>query len=79
MKKILFIILTALMMTGCFKHNVPETANRYEVLLQSGDTIYVESYEYIVHSNKFYRFIGRDFSIVADINNPVYVKQLKEK
>ena len=63
---------------GCFRSNVPETVNRYEVLLRFGDTIYVESYEYIVHSNKIYRFIGRDYSVVADINDPVYVKQLKD-
>ncbi len=78
MKKLLLLILTAMMM-GCFKNNVPETINRYEVLLQSGDTIYVESYEYIVKSNKIYRFRGRDFSVIADINDPVYVKRLKDK
>jgi len=78
MKKLLLLSLTAMMM-GCFKNNVPETINRYEVLLQSGDTIYVESYEYIVKSNKIYRFRGRDFSVIADINDPVYVKRLKDK
>ena len=45
MKKLLLLALTAMMMVGCFRNNVPETVNRYEVLLQSGDTIYVESYE----------------------------------
>jgi hypothetical protein len=68
-----------MMMVGCFRSNVPETINRYEVLLQSGDTIYVESYEYIVKSNKIYRFIRQNYSVVADINDPVYVKQLKDK
>lgn len=79
MKKLLLLALTAMMMVGCFRRNVPETVNRYEVLLQSGDTIYVESYEYIVKSNKIYRFIGRNYSVVADIIDPVYVKQLKDK
>ena len=79
MKKLLLLILTTMMMTGCFKSNVHETVNRYEVLLRSGDTIYVESYEYIAKPNKTYRFIGRDYSVVADINDPVYVKQLKDK
>ena len=79
MKKLLLLILTTMMMVGCFKHNVPETVNRYEVMLRSGDVIYVESYEYIVKSNKIYRFIGRNYSIVADIIDPVYVKQLKDK
>ncbi len=79
MKKLLLLALTAIMMVGCFRSNVPETINRYEVLLRSGDTIYVESYEYIVKSNKIYRFIRRDYSVVADINDPVYVKQLKDK
>lgn len=67
------------MMVGCFRSNVPERVNRYEVLLRSGDTIYVESYEYIVKLNKIYRFIKQDYSVVADINDPVYVKQLKDK
>ena len=79
MKKLLLLILTAMMMVGCFRSNVPERVNRYEVLLRSGDTIYVESYEYIVKSNKIYRFIRRDYSVVADINDPVYVKQLENK
>ena len=79
MKKLLLLALTAIMMVGCFRSNVPETVNRYEVLLRSGDTIYVESYEYIVKSNKIYRFIGRDYSVIADINDPVYVKRLKDK
>ena len=78
MKKIL-LLLIAMMMVGCFKRNVPETVNRYEVLLQTGDTIYVESYEYIVKSNKIYRFIRQNYSVVADINDPIYVKQLKDK
>lgn len=79
MKKLLLLALTAMMMVGCFRSNVPERVNRYEVLLRTGDTIYVESYEYIVKSNKIYRFRGRDYSVVADINDPVYVKQLKDK
>ncbi len=79
MKKLLLLLLTAMMMTGCFKRNVPETVNRYEVLLRTGDTIYVESYEYIVKSNKIYRFIRRNYSVIADINDPVYVKRLKNK
>lgn len=79
MKKLLLLALTTMMMVGCFRSNVPETVNRYEVLLRSGDTIYVESYEYIVKSNKVYRFIGQNYSVVADINDPVYVKQLKDK
>jgi hypothetical protein len=66
------------MMVGCFKSNVPETNNKYEVLLRSGDTIYIEAYEYIVHySNKVYSFRGQDYSVVADVNDPVYVKQIK--
>ena len=79
MKKILLLLLIAMMMVGCFKRNVPETVNRYEVLLRTGDTIYVESYEYIIKSNKIYRFISRNYSVIADINDPVYVKQLKNK
>lgn len=79
MKKLLLLALTIMMMVGCFRSNVPETVNKYEVLLQSGDTIYVESYEYIVKSNKIYRFIRQNYSVVADINDPVYVKQLKDK
>lgn len=79
MKKLLLLALTTMMMVGCFRSNVPERVNRYEVLLRSGDTIYVESYEYIVKSNKIYRFIRRNYSVVADINDPVYVKQLKDK
>lgn len=79
MKKLLLLALAAIMMVGCFRRNVPEKVDRYEVLLRSGDTIYVESYEYIVKSNKIYRFIRRDYSVIADINDPVYVKQLKDK
>ena len=79
MKKLLLLALTAMMMVGCFRSNVPERVNRYEVLLRSGDTIYVESYEYIVKSNKIYRFIRRNYSVVADIIDPVYVKQLNNK
>ena len=79
MKKLLLLVLTTMMMVGCFRSNVPERVNRYEVLLRSGDTIYVESYEYIVKSNKIYRFIRRNYSVVADIIDPVYVKQLNNK
>lgn len=79
MKKLLLLTLAPMMMVGCFRSNVPETVNRYEVLLQSGDTIYVESYEYIVKSNKIYRFIKQNYSVVADINDPIYVKRLKDK
>lgn len=79
MKKLLLLALTTIMMAGCFRSNVPERVNRYEVLLRSGDTIYVESYEYIVKSNKIYRFIKQNYSVVADIIDPVYIKQLKDK
>ena len=77
MKKLLLLVLTAMMMAGCFKRNVPEKVNRYEVLLRTGDTIHVESYKYIVKSNKIYRFIKLNYSVVADVNDPVYVKRLK--
>ena len=77
MKKLLLLALTAIMMVGCDDRTTAEIEEEKRLNLRTGDTIHVESYKYIVNSNKIYRFIRRNYSVVADINDPVYVKRLK--
>ena len=86
MKKKVFILLSAvLMMLGCQNSQQEPTVkkeklNTYEVVIQNGDTVYVDAAKYYnLELSGTYRFYknNRDNSYVADIINPISVKQIK--
>lgn len=78
MKKLLLLALTAIMMVGC-KRETPNGLNKYEVVLSSKDTIYIDAYDFVVKRGTNYIFMDYYFNTVAAINSPICVKQLKDK
>lgn len=77
MKKIILLALTALVM-GCGKEQ--RVIHKYEVLLSTKDTIYVDAWFYVSSSSTFtskrtvifYDIKGKEIFI---INDPIYVKE----
>ena len=78
MKKLLLLVLTVIVMVGC-KRESPKGLNKYEVVLSSKDTIYIDAYEFVVKRGADYVFMDYYYNIVAAINSPICVKQLKGK
>ena len=92
MKKIILLALAALMMVGCENsistnkenNKVNEIHNRYEVLLSTKDTIYVEAKLYYMYHGYFGTntepeciFEDEHGNTIQVIHNPVYVKEVK--
>lgn len=78
MKKLLLLAFVTIMMMGC-KRESPKGLNKYEVVLSSKDTIYIDAYDFVVKRGANYVFMDYYFNIVAAINSPIYVKQLKSR
>lgn len=76
MKKLLLLALTAIMMVSC--EHKQERWNRYEVLLTTHDTIYIEAYDYKVVRGT-YVFREQNCRVIMEVTYPYYVKQLKDK
>lgn len=91
MKNIILLTLTALMMVGCgnpkqTNNKTNKTPNKYEVLLSTKDTIYVEAKLYYMYHGYFGTntepecvFEDEQGNIIQVIHNPVYVKEIKTK
>ena len=85
MKKLFILLSVTLMMLSCQNNQQQpapkkEKLNTYEVVLQSGDTTYIEAAKYYnLHLTGTFRFYknDRDDSYVADIINPISVKQIR--
>ena len=78
MKKLLLLAFAAMMMVGC-KRESPKELNKYEVVLNNRDTVYIDAYEFVIKRGTSYIFMDYYFNIVAAINSPICVKQLKVK
>ena len=95
MKKIILLALTVLMIVGCgnsqstntkVNNKANKTPNKYEVLLSTKDTIYVEAEFYYMYHGYFGTntepeciFEDKHGNIIQVIHNPVYVKEIKTK
>lgn len=92
MKKIILLVLTILIMVGCGNltsskvNKANKTPNKYEVLLSTKDTIYVEAESYYMYHGYFGTntepeciFIDEHNNIIQVIHNPVYVKEIRTK
>lgn len=78
MKKLLLLTLAIIMMVGC-KHEPPKKSNKYEVVLISRDTVYIDAYEFVIRRGTNYIFKDYYFNTVAAISSPICVKQLKDE
>lgn len=92
MKKVILLALTALMMVGCVNSTSTNikvnntTPNKYEVLLSTKDTIYVEAFSYYMYHGAFGTntepdciFDDKYGNRIQVIHNPVYVKEIRTK
>lgn len=94
MKKLILLALTAFMMMGCenststskVNNKANKTPNKYEVLLLTKDTIYVEADSYYLYHGYFGTnsepdciFIDKYYHKIQTIHNPIYVKEIKTK
>lgn len=79
MKKIMLLALTALMIVGCRKQRV---THKYEVLLSTKDTMYVDAWYYssssaILTSKRTVIFYDTRCMDILTINDPIYVREIK--
>lgn len=89
MKKIILLALTTLMMVGCGNSTSKvnnKTPNKYEVLLSTKDTIYIEAELYYMYHGYFGTntepdciFEDKHGNRIQVIHNPVYVKEIRTK
>lgn len=90
MKKILFIVVMCLIIMGCTSNNENTISHKpfkkYEVLLPTKDTIYIDAYRYYTWDNSsmfgagnaiVYTFEDDYHNILMEIQNAVYVKEIK--
>lgn len=90
MKKILFMAVMCLIIIGCTSNNenpIPHKPfKKYEVLLPTKDTIYIDAYRYYTWDDSgmfstgntiVYTFEDDRYTILMEIQNPVYVKEIK--
>lgn len=90
MKKILFICIICLMIMGCTSNNENSIHHKqfkkYEVLLPTKDTIYIDAYRYFIWDNSsmfssgntiMYTFEDDRHNEIIEIQNAVYVKEIK--
>lgn len=77
MKKLILLMLTTLMMVGCEKEH--GEMHKYEVLLPTKDTIYVDAryYESTSAFTSAVTFYDTPWKKIIRINNPVYIKEIK--
>lgn len=74
MKKIILLTLITFMMVGC-KYEPPKKSNKYEVVLISRDTVYIDAYEFVIRRGTNYIFKDYYYNTVAAINSPICIKQ----
>ena len=79
MKKIL-LALTTLMMMGCSKGQ--RVTHKYEVLLSTKDTMYVDAWYYNSSSATFTSkrtvvFYDTHWTDILTINDPIYIREIK--
>lgn len=92
MKRIIILLsLISLIMVGCKNSTstnikVNKTPNKYEVLLSTKDTIYVEAELYYMYHGYFGTntepeciFEDEHGNTIQVIHNPVYVKEIRTK
>ncbi len=80
MKKLILLALTALIMAGCGKEQ--RETHKYEVLLSTKDTIYVDAWYYETSSSTFTSkrtviFYDTDWMDFLTINDPIYIREIK--
>lgn len=95
MKKIILLAFISLMIVGCrnststntkTNNKVNKTPTKFEVLLSTKDTIYIEAESYYMYHGYFgtntepeYIFEDEYGHRIQIIHNPVYVKEIKTK
>ena len=92
MKKLILLVLTVLIVIGCENststnkenNKANKTPNKYEVLLLTKDTIYVEADSYYLYHGYFGTnsepdcvFIDKYCHKIQTIHNPIYIKEIK--
>ena len=80
MKKIILLALTAIMVTGCGKEQ--RITHKYEVLLSTKDTMYVDAWFYessyaTFTSDMTVKFYDTNWNDFLTIENPIYIKEIK--
>lgn len=80
MKKIILLALTVMMMVGCTKEQ--RVTHKYEVLLSTKDTMYVDAWYYVSSSATFtskrtVKFYDTRYKNILTINDPIYIKEIK--
>lgn len=94
MKKLILLTLTIFITIACgnststnkVNNKVDKTPNKYEVLLLTKDTVYVEANSYYLYHGYFGTnsepdcvFIDKYGRKLQVIHNPIYVKEIKTK
>lgn len=80
MKKIIILSLIALIMIGCGKEQ--RVTHKYEVLLSTKDTMYVDAWHYESSSATFTSkrtvvFYDTRWMDILTINDPIYIREIK--
>ena len=75
------LLLIVLMVIGCGKEKQRVT-HKYEVLLSTKDTMYVDAYDYESSTSTFTskrtaRFYDTHFRNILTINDPIYIREIK--
>ena len=82
MKKIILLLaFTALVMVGCSRKE-PRVTHKYEVLLSTKDTMYVDAWFYESSSATFtskrtVKFYDIRYMDILTINDPIYIREIK--
>jgi hypothetical protein len=79
-KKIILLVLTSIMVTGCGKEQ--RVTHKYEVLLPTKDTMYVDAWFYESSSATFtskraVKFYDIHYRDILTINDPIYIREIK--
>lgn len=80
MKKLIILALIALMIFGCGKEQ--RVTHKYEVLLSTKDTMYVDAWYYESSSATFtskrtVKFYNTRWMDILTINDPIYIREIK--
>ena len=80
MKKIIILFLIALIMIGCGKEQ--RVTHKYEVLLSTKDTMYVDAWHYESSSATFTSkrtvvFYDTRWMDILTINDPIYIRKIE--
>lgn len=80
MKKVILLALIALITVGCGKEQ--RVTHKYEVLLSTKDTMYVDAWYYESSSATFtskrtVKFYDTRWMDILTINDPIYIREIK--